>query len=196
MPLPKAGPRKKSNRKRGKTRIFTDTPVHDEVEKKQAHKQAKKSTVRGKITKRKLFSKKKKAPLVISSSFSDEEDIVPIYDDDSSCDLQEKIEVKLGDYAVVLVAGKSRSLKFIARIDNYDDDDCEYEGVFLQKVNSKLGPGVEGKGQIFVVKEEDAASFAPDDIVLILPAPAAVGGSERRSNQLRFNFDFSKLNLA
>ena len=52
------------------------------------------------------------------------------------------------------------------------------------------------KGQTFIVNEKDAASFAPDDIVLILPAPVAVGGSERRSNQLRFNFDFSKLDLA
>ena len=52
------------------------------------------------------------------------------------------------------------------------------------------------KGQTFVVNENDGASFAPDDYVLILPAPIAVGGSERRSNQLRFNFYFSKLDLA
>ena len=116
--------------------------------------------------------------------------------DDSDYELEEKIQVKLGDYAIVLVAGKSRSLKFIGRIDNYDGDDCEYEGVFLQKVNSKIDSGMGDKGQTFIVNEKDAASFAPDDIVLILPAPVAVGGSERRSNQLRFNFDFSKLDLA
>ena len=118
-----------------------------------------------------------------------------IYNDDSDCEL-EKIEVKLGDYAIVLVAGKSRSLKFIARIDNYDRDDYEYEGVFLQKVNSKIDSGMGDKGQTFIANEKDAASFAPDDIALILPAPVAVGGSERRSNQLRFIFDFSKLDLA
>ena len=119
-----------------------------------------------------------------------------IYNDDSDCELEEKIEVKLGDYGIELVAGKSRSLKFIARIDNYDGDDYEYEGVILQKVISKIDSGIGDKGQTFIVNEKDAASFAPDDIVLILPAPVAVGGSERRSNQLRFNFDFSKLDLA
>ena len=119
-----------------------------------------------------------------------------IYNNDSDCELEEKIEVKLGDYAVVLVAGKSSSLKFIARIDNYDGDDCEYEGVFLQKINSKIDSKMGDKRQSFIVNEKDAASFAPDDIVPMLPAPVAVGGSERRSNQLRFNFDFSKLDLA
>ena len=52
------------------------------------------------------------------------------------------------------------------------------------------------KGQTFVVNEKDAALFAPDDIVLILPAAFAVDGSERKSNQLQFNFDFSKLDPA
>ena len=75
-------------------------------------------------------------------------------------------------------------------------DDCEYEGVFLQKVNSKIDSGMGDKGQTLIVNEEDAASFAPNDIVLMLPAPVAIGGPERRSNQLRFNFDFSKLDLA
>ena len=102
----------------------------------------------------------------------------------------------MGDYAVVLVAGKSRSLKFIAQIGDSDEDDCEYEGVFLQKAHSKIDSGMGDKGQTFVVSEKDAALFAPDDIVLILPAPVGVGGSEKRSNQLRFNFDFSKLDLA
>ena len=108
-----------------------------------------------------------------------------IYNDDSDCELEEKIEVKLGDNAIVLVAGKSRSLKCIAWIDNYDGDDCEYEGMFLQKVNSKIDSGMGDKGQTFIVNEKDAASFAPDDIVLILPAPVAVGGSERRSINCR-----------
>ena len=67
---------------------------------------------------------------------------------------------------------------------------------FSKKSIRKIDSGVGDKGQTFIVNEKDAASFAPDDIVLILPAPVAVGGSERRTNQLRFNFDFSKLDLA
>ena len=95
-----------------------------------------------------------------------------------------------------MVAGKSRSLKYIARIDDYDEDDCEYEGVFLQKVNSKIKSGMEGKGLTFVVNEKDVASFASDYIMQILPAPIVVRGSERRNNQVQFNIDLSKLDLA
>ena len=87
---------------------------------------------------------------MIRSSFIDEENIEFIYNDDSDCELEEKIEVKLGDYAIVLVAGKSRSLKFIARIDNYDGDDCEYEGVILEKINSKIDSGWEIKDKLLL----------------------------------------------
>ena len=77
LPLPKAVS-KKSNRTRGKTGIYTDTPVRDEVEKRQTQKRPKKSADCGKSTKRKLFSKRK-APLVIRSSFTDEEGMKLIY---------------------------------------------------------------------------------------------------------------------
>ena len=83
------------------------------------------------------------------------------------------------------------SLKFIAWIDNYDEDDCDYEGVFLQNFNIKSDSGMGDKGRIFVINEKDAALF-----VLIVRAAIGVGGLERRSNQLRFNFDFNKLGLA
>ena len=68
--------------------------------------------------------------------------------------------------------------------------------MFLRKVKSKIDSGRGDKGQTFVVNEKDAASFALDDIVLILSTLVSVGGSERRSNRLRFKFDFSKLDLA
>ena len=84
-----------------------------------------------------------------------------IYNDDSDCELEEKIKVKLGDYAIVLVAGKSRSLKFIARIDKYNRDDCEYEGVFLQKVNSKIDSGMGDKGQTFIVNKKRCCFICP-----------------------------------
>ena len=100
---------------------------------------------------------------MISSSSSDEENTQLTYNDNSNGDLDKRIEIKLGDYVVVLVAGKSRSLKYIARINDYDEEDCEYEGVFLQKVNRKIKSGMESKGLIFVVNKEDGASFALDE---------------------------------
>ena len=151
LPLPKAASRTNSNRRRGKTKIYTDTPVRDEIAKRQAQKRAQKSAEE-KNAKRRLFCKRKKASLVISSSSSDEENTELTYNDNSDGNLDKRIEIKLGDYVVVLVAGKSRSLKYIARIDDYDEDDCEYEGVFLQKVNRKTKSGMEGKGLTFAVK--------------------------------------------
>ena len=69
---------------------------------------------------------------------------------------------------------------------------------FSKKVNSKIDSEIGDKEQIFVVNEEDVVSFAPDDIVLILPAPVSVNGPERtsRPTHVRFNFDFSKLDEA
>ena len=101
----------------------------------------------------------------------------------------EKIESNLGDYIVVLVKGKLRALKYIARV---DDDDDQYEGVFLQKINSRIS----SEELIVIVVEEDAASFAAEDIVLKLPSPTVIGGSAGRSSHLQFDFDFTKTNLA
>ena len=113
MPLSKASPRKRSNRKKGKSRVYTDTPNRDEVAQQVIEKAAKKSKKSAKNVKRKLFSQKKRAAKPVVSSSSDGGDVV--YDDESDCDsLNEIVEANLGDYVVVLVSGKSRTLKYIA----------------------------------------------------------------------------------
>ena len=83
---------------------------------------------------------------------------------------------------MVLVDGKPRSLKYIARVDNYDDD---YEVVFLQKINKRVNSGK----LIFIVNEDNASSFVAEDFIVKLPLPTVVVGSATRSNQLQFNFD-------
>ena len=144
LPLPKAASRKNSNRRRGKTKIYTDTPVRDEIAKTASTKKSPKVT-RRKRCKKKIILQKKETSLVISSSSSDKENTELIYNDNSDGDLDKRIEIKSGDYVVVLVAGKSKSLKYIAQIDDYDEDDYEYKGVFLQEVNRKIKSGMEGK---------------------------------------------------
>lgn len=89
-----------------------------------------------------MFSQKKapKRTQALLSSSSDDEEIEIHYDDESDCDeLNENVEAAVDDFVIVLVSGKSRSLKYIARIDDFDGN--EYEGVFLQKVNSRILPG-------------------------------------------------------
>ena len=87
--LSQSGIKKISNKRRGKTRIYTDTSARDKVEKRQAQKRSKKSADCRKSTKRKLFSKK--ASLVISSPYTDEENMELTNDDGSDCELEEKI---------------------------------------------------------------------------------------------------------
>ena len=105
--------------------------------------------------------------------------------------LDEKTEPNLGDYVVVIAKGKFRTLQYVARVDDYDDENEHYEGTFLQNINS----GIYSDGPLFIVNEQDAASFAADDIILKLPSPVTIRGSARRNHLLQFNFDFSKLEL-
>ena len=113
------------------------------------------------------------------SSSSDEGDVV--YDDESDCDsLDEIVEANVGDYVVVLVSGKSRTLKYIARVGEFDEED--YKVIFVQKVDRKIIPRNNNTAPTFIINEADGASFAPQDIVLKLPAPLVIGGSARKSS--------------
>ena len=141
-----------------------------------------------------MFPKKKKTIQRIEESSSSSDEMEILYDDESDCDVNEIIEANEGDYAIVLVSGRSRTLKYIARI--HDVNDEEYEGVFLPKLNSIIIPGENADTPTFVINEDDGASFALEDIILKLPAPIVVGGTARRSSQLRFDFDFKKIDLA
>ena len=200
LPLPKAAPLKKaSGCRRGKTRIFTDIPVRNEVAERARERNAKK-TKKGtrKPTlkaKKQLFRKKNKTSQRLEESLSSLDEVEIHYADDSDCDINETVDARMGDYVVVLVSGKAKALKYIARIDDIDADN-EYEGVFLSKVNAKIKPGEKPEAPTFVINEEDGSSFSQEDIVFKLPVPIAVGGSTRRSTQLRFDFDFNKVGLA
>ena len=79
------------------------------------------------------------------------------------------------------MSGRSRALKYIARVDNFDEE--EYEGVFLQRANKKIDPGVNAVTPTFIRNENDAAAFAPKDIIFKLAVPVVVGGSARKSCQ-------------
>ena len=77
-----------------------------------------------------------------------------------------------GDFVIVKVAGKSRVVHYIARIDVVGK--YEYEGIFLHKVSGCVS--AEGDDMIFVLNDDDEALFPADDIVQKLPQPRTVGG--------------------
>ena len=94
-------------------------------------------------------------------------------------------EVMEGDFVVVKVAGKSRVLNFIARVDVLDD--LEYEGVFLCKV-----PTGTSDRPTFVLSTKDIASFQTEDILAKLPNPTIIGGSARLASKFTFSCSIDK----
>ena len=196
LPLPKAAPRKNTGRKSGRTRVFTDTPIRNKIAEKAKDRKAKKikKSTDTQKAKKKLFPKKKKTIQRIEESLSSSDEMEILYDNESDCDVNEIIKANESNYVIVLVYGRSRALKYIARIDDVNDE--EYKGVFLTKLNSIIIPGENAETPTFVINEDDGASFAPEDIILKLPAPIVVRGTARRSSQLRFDFDFKKIDLA
>ena len=95
-----------------------------------------------------------------------------------------------GDFVVVKVAGKSRTVYYIARVDVVDGDD--FEGVFLKKVAGK----VDSEEISFVPNVVDPAYFSKEDIICKLPQPKTTGGSARRSCQLIFRCKLDKWHIA
>ena len=71
------------------------------------------------------------------------------------------------------VDGRRRPLKYIARINKYDEQDNDYEGVFWEKVPQKLE---DHDSQTFIVNDEMVYSFAATDILVKLPYPNALKG--------------------
>ena len=74
-------------------------------------------------------------------------------------------EIIEGDFVIVKVAGKSRVVHYIARIDVVGK--YEYEGIFIHKVSGRVS--AEGDDMIFVLNDDDEALFPADDIVQKLP---------------------------
>ena len=109
--------------------------------------------------------------------------------DDSSDEYHEDVEELPieGDFVVLKVAGKKRSLLYIARVDVIDGGD--FEGVFLKRVPNKPAD----IQTCYIPNPDDEATFSGQDIVGKLPQPKVVGGSARRSCNLLFPERYLKL---
>ena len=103
-------------------------------------------------------------------------------DDTNVSDDEELIQ---GDFVIVkLVSAKSRIAHYIARIDEMDEN--EFEGVFLKR-ESSLGQNT----FVFVINENDEASFSKEDVVMKLPVPCQVGRTAHTAKKFTFSCDFS-----
>lgn len=194
LPIPKSNAERKKTkgRKKGRTRILTDTPVRQEISeaeksKRKPTKEANNQKSSGTITARKtLFKQGASAGNTSSESSNSDSDSDVVYDDESDHEDENSLdEIVEGDFVVVKYEGKSRMVHYIARVDVIDGN--EFEGIFLKKVASKMS----SRDWVFIPNSNDEASFPKEDVVCKLPQPKPVGGSTRRSSQLVFQCDLS-----
>ncbi|KAK2727200.1 hypothetical protein QYM36_007882, partial [Artemia franciscana] len=215
-PHPRIDPTKRnpSNiRKRGKTRILTDTPEKEQLEKEKQNreaKKAKKKTPQKKITETKKMvgrrqtkvGNKRKPSAFIRLSVSETSSSEPELPDDI-CDDESDMSLDLGEDDVVasdrpvspiqigkfvlvkFELGKSKSscVYYVGLVESIDNDVADVK--FLRKIGPK-----------FVFPEiEDKATVDKKDIVLVLPDPSSSGGTARSIAGHVFSRDFSAFNI-
>lgn len=211
VPLPKAGPRKKAKvgRELGKTRIVTSTPEKDALLAKAKEKEITEELRRIKKEQKnikdaeKLLNKEKKREVkrkILEIYSSSEEDgnisgVESIGDSDLEVEEEEEFsfysnEIKENDYVVVKYATKKSILYYIGLVEvvSKGDQGGDFHVNFLRR---------RGNTYTFHFPEKpDKSDVMFNDIVLRLPPPTVIGGTERAVYNLKFSVDLTKYNLS
>ncbi|XP_031332515.1 uncharacterized protein LOC116162896 [Photinus pyralis] len=198
MPYPKAAPRKvKQCRKRGKTRILTDTPEKEEIEELQKNKKCKQKIEQ---TKKRLGNgssilpnNRKKETVIDDTDSSSESSMPDLHDSSGDEDLNFEKEddfdfdidsVTVGDFVLCKFLGKKQIVHYAARVNTLASKEMEVSFLRRKGTSSKF---------VFPT-EEDSSTIPKSDIVLKLPSPQCFGGTQRTSSIFSFeiNFDMFK----
>lgn len=184
IPYPKAAPRKtnRGGRRPGRTRILTDTPEKEDVErlkkkvKYNAHVDEEKTQAAIEKNSKRHIGKKPRNKVDNSDDSTSEAESFHADDSSESDWNPEQPEndfdylaknVQVGDFLLVKFCTKSSMVHYIGRVEK--DLDEEYEINFLRK-----------KGNGFVFPPVlDVTNVQKQDVVLKLPAPNRSGGSSR-----------------
>lgn len=197
QPYPKAAPRKtnKRGRKLGATRIVTDTPEKEEIRRnkeKRAKNKDKKSPVK-KSKRQVLQSDSEEDSDEISLQDEDgdpeslldlvEEEIMAIQDQDQF----ESCSYEIGDYVLIQFPKKKAAPDhFVGNIVSKDVSDSEFQIKFYKRIESS-SKFIQESNQTYDVNEQD--------IILKLPKPLPMAGSNRLAGQLCFPVDFTNFNV-
>lgn len=194
-PVPKAQPRKKraGGRKKGSTKILTDTPVRNMIASEsqvRAEKKVKKACMPKKTYKKKLFTKAVRGKSDSESDADPDECLLASESEYSDDDMTEVME---GDFLVVKVDGKKSSSNYLIRIDVVDVAGLKdvHEGFFLKKMSGDI----DADTAIFAADEEDCGRIQKGDILAKLMVPEVKGGSARCCALLVFKCKLSRWNL-
>lgn len=189
-PYPKAAPRKtKGGRKKGKTRILTETPEKNQIEAEFLERQAKKSKAKVRKVTKQVFDESSDDDVEIPvQNSSDDDDYLEKLVEDENAERNEEITMENemileGDFVLVELKGKKSVQHCIAEIKKILEDG--FDVIYLKKImNSNK-----------FVKTEQFYEITESDILRKLPKPSVVGGSERLNEQLSFQIDFMSFNM-
>jgi hypothetical protein len=192
-PYPKAEPRKlvlsKKGRK-GRTKILTDTPEKEEIE-RQTNKRKQK-----KMQKTKTKPQKKRKFQIHEST--DEETSISVHDtsDDSIDNVHENIQeidwkkdkpnIGLNDFVLVKFLTKKSIVYYVGRVESKEDYMESFKILFMRKNE---------KGNFIFPQETDCSIIDQDDIIAKLHPPKMVGGTSRAQAYFSFDLEFSKYNV-
>jgi len=212
-PFPKAGPRKLVNitrRKKGKTRILTDTPEKDQLQKEQAERASRKlsgaSTDKPKVARR-LAGKKlhpdvtmrngKVADIDLNESDADERQLVDDSDDSDILDEERRDEIELqqfesenieiGDYVLVQFLGQKAKAYYAGQVHGIDPADDAVQTKFMRRSDLHKGAVISFSFQ----ENEEITTHKKSDIVMKLPKPAFAGGTKRCAGKHIFPCDLT-----
>ncbi|KAK2702077.1 hypothetical protein QYM36_019310 [Artemia franciscana] len=209
-PYPKALLRKQSNRggrKKGASRVLTDTPEKDKIEAammakkaKQDEKDAKakarllKKNMRKPTSQTKSKGQKRKQQTSLCDQSTDEESVVSVHLDDDTDDslhigddeLTEPLALgtlSIGDYVLVEFEGKNSSLHYVGFVK--EKDNSEVFVSFLRRKDSD-------SSKFFFPQVVDESYVNLADVKMKLPIPSRSGGTARVAEMIEFSdVDFS-----
>lgn len=182
LPLPRnPHPRAKTKRKRVKTRVLTDTPEKQAIERAYEER---KNKLQGRSKKLKKKQTKKK---IMVSSGSEESDVPIPFDDMSDYESSEDEtsepstrDLLVGDFVIVKFEAKSRSYNYIGMVEKLEND--EVTARFLRRIRGSTA----NEKPTFAFKENDVALFPQSDVLKKLPQPQKAGGTARRQQHFIF----------
>ncbi|KAK2701539.1 hypothetical protein QYM36_019815 [Artemia franciscana] len=209
-PYPKALLRKQSNRggrKKGASRVLTDTPEKDKIEAammakkaKQDEKDAKakarllKKNMKKPTSQTKSKGQKRKQQTSLCDQSTDEESVVSVHLDDDTDDslhigddeLTEPLALgtlSIGDYVLVEFEGKNSSLHYVGFVKEKDNSKVFVS--FLRRKDSD-------SSKFFFPQVVDESYVNLADVKMKLPIPSRSGGTARVAEMIEFSdVDFS-----
>ena len=201
-PLEKPKPRKdglaQKGRKKGRTRILTDTPEKEQLmlkaKAKEDRKRKKDCSAKSKSAKRKIITKDPASSETSDDDDSSESSSFSISSDSDELDIsienfdteKDPLDIDKADFILVEFAGKKSKSYYIGQVINKVND-FEITTKFLRRADQHK------HGKMFFVfpEKDDISTIERDAIVVKLSAPTPVGGTKRSASKLVFSSDLS-----